>query len=152
MGNLKTGVIGIGIIILISIIGVIVWTTYDMTDPEYKQVYREEQKEREQAEKLVRNYQGVDNQGDSIENVINKLMLISYPNAIEQVENGKIVTYWNVIKTSLDDKDSTYEVSYYFSSSKEEFTYLWNVDMDTNEIIPQNRGANNLINTVNTFE
>ncbi|MCV0410765.1 hypothetical protein [Nitrosopumilus sp.] len=151
MGNLKMGVIGIGVIFLISIIGAVIWTVYDMTDPEYKQDYRKIE-EKNQAEKLVRNYQGIDNQGDSIENVIYTLMLISYPDAIEQVEKEEIVNYWDVIKSSPNDEDSIYEVSYYFSSPKEEFTYLWNVDMDTNEIIPQNQGAKDLINAVNTFE
>ena len=159
MGNIKTGIIGIGVIFLISIIVVVIWNVYDMTNPEYKQVYREEQKAAEQAEKLVldhfKEYKGKDNSGNTVLETLSVLINISYPD-MDIFEHPSTTIdlyvlgddpYWEIEKKEQYDI-----VVFYMKTYKEEIEYQFIVDIENGEIFGRDQTSENLLYIVDTFD
>lgn len=155
MGNLKTGAIGIGVIFLISIVGALIWTAYDMTDPEYKQVYREEQKEREQAEQhaleTVQKYQGEDQKGENTLEALSLMIDIAYSNE-DIINNPSTNVGWYVFEDPTK-KEGIYKVGFDFETYREKVEYIWYVDTnDNNRIFAGNDGAKSILSVLNTFD
>jgi hypothetical protein len=155
MGNLKMSAIGIGVIFLITIIVVVIWNVYDMTNPEYKRVYKEEQKETEQAEQqaieIVQKYQGEDQKGENTLEALSIMINIAYQNE-DIFNNPSTIVEWYTFE-DFTKKEGVYQVVFNFETYREKVEYIWYVDTnDNNKIFAGDNGAKSILSVLNTFD
>ena len=90
---------------------------------------------------LVQNYNGVDSQGDNLAYVIGNVISSKYSEDVIYSPNTKLG--WGAF--SDPDQENLYGVTFEFVSDNDEFSFLWYVNINTNEIYAASDGAEQLL-------
>ena len=150
MSNIKTGIIGLGIIILISMIGAIIWTVFD-DDSDSPSSYDLEKENEQRIVKLVQNYQGEDQKGENMIEVLSIMINIAYSN--EDIFNNPSTNVGWYAFEDYTKKDGVYQVVFNFETYREKVEYVWYVDTNDNDkIFAGDNGAKSIIATLNAFD
>ena len=162
---------GIGIAVVIIIIGVIVGTqtNYEIeeeapefqsseiilnntdTPPELQELQallEDEAKFDFETHDFVRYYDGSDDSGATIVDILNSRMYANYPDLDQIVLNPHRVEWYNYIDENKGDNYVI--VGYAFETFKEESEYIWEVEKSTNTITAKNDAAQELLDIVNS--
>ncbi len=152
---MKLGKRHIGIIAAVAV-GIAVFATISFEDtevilqknPEIEIHNTDEQlTENEQAAiSLVQNYQGQDNKGDSLAYVIGNIVSSKYSEDVIYSPNTKLG--WAAFTDP--DQPNMYGVTFEFVSDNDEFSFLWFVNLDTNDIVAASDGAEQLLDIVDS--
>jgi len=107
----------------------------------------EELTENEQAAiSMVQNYKGQDNKGDALAFVIGNIVSSKYSEEVIYSPSTKLG--WAAFTDP--DGENMYGVTFEFVSDTDEFSFLWYVNLKTNDIVAASDGAEQLLDIVNS--
>lgn len=95
---------------------------------------------------VVQNYKGQDNKGDTLAFVIGSIVSSKYS---EEVINSPSTKLGWAAFTDPDQKN-LYGVTFEFVSDIDEFSFLWYVNLNTNDIVASSDGAEQLLDIVDS--
>ena len=125
----------------------VVFVIPEMTKGTLEKSFPELSDENQQVVDILMKYDGPNNDGltvlEALENKINE----EYPN--EKVFDHK-KTIVDLTVTNIDSKE--YQVNFNFESHKGEMDYDWNVNLDSEKIIPNNSEAKYIIDLVDYYD
>ena len=125
----------------------VVFVIPEMTKGTLEKSFPELSDENQQVVDILMKYDGPNNDGltvlEALENKINE----EYPN--EKVFDHK-KTIVDLTVTNIDSKE--YQVNFNFESHKGEMDYNWNVNLDSEKIIPNNSEAKYIIDLVDYYD
>jgi len=138
-------------IYLMATVVFIVFFVPGMIQPEYKLVQNFDDNEQKIAWNIIKSYRGSDDEGSNLFDTI-----------ISQIENAysneKILKHKDTILeiSVLDIQEQKgvgfYEVNFTFQTYIVAHEYIWNVNIETEEIIAINDGARKMINIVEYYD
>ena len=138
-------------IYLMATVVFIVFFVPGMIQPEYKLVQNFDDNEQKIAWNMIKSYRGSDDEGSNLFDTI-----------ISQIENAysneKILKHKDTILeiSVLDIQEQKgvgfYEVNFTFQTYIVAHEYIWNVNIETEEIIAINDGARKMINIVEYYD
>ena len=125
----------------------VVFVIPEMTKGTLEKSFPELSDENQQVVDILMKYDGPNNDGltvlEALENKINE----EYPN--EKIFDHK-KTIVDLTVTNIDSKE--YKVNFNFESHKGEMDYDWNVNLDSEKIIPNNSEAKYIIDLVDYYD
>ena len=121
------------------------------SDLERKLVENLENDEQKNAWQIIKSYKGTDNEGSNLFDIIIIQIENAYPN-----ENiiGHHDTVIEISAVDMQDKvgDGVYQVHFSFETYDDNRDYVWQVNIQTNEIFPINDGAKKMTNIVEFYD
>jgi len=153
---MKLGKRHIGIIAIVAV-GIAVFATTQFNqdsdiilkkNPEIE-IHNTDEKltENEQAAiNMVQNYKGQDNKGDTLAFVIGNIVSSKYSEEVIYSPSTKLG--WAAFTDP--DGENMYGVTFEFVSDTDEFSFLWYVNLKTNDIVAASDGAEQLLDLVNS--
>ena len=105
---------------------------------------------------IIKSYRGTDGDGYTLIELIIESTENQYP-TVEIMKHSDTILEFNVKNVSLDYIDKIpstgwYEVKLTFETLDDLREYIWNVNIETEKIIPANDGARKTINVVDSFD
>ncbi len=97
---------------------------------------------------LVLSYNGLNNSGMTIMNVLEEEISSKYPD--EKIFDTEITLLKMNFQKSLDSNFS-HEITFLFMINEDILTYTWNVDIDTGDITHANQEAKRILDIVNYY-
>tara|TARA_B100000029_G_scaffold232217_2_gene229603 strand:+ start:5842 stop:6306 length:465 start_codon:yes stop_codon:yes gene_type:complete len=97
---------------------------------------------------LVLSYNGLNNSGMTIMNVLEEEISSKYPD--EKIFDTEITLLKMNFQKSLDSNFS-HETTFLFMINEDILTYTWNVDIDTGDITHANQEAKRILDIVNYY-
>jgi len=118
------------------------------SDLENKLVENLESDEQNTAWNIVKSYNGPDNSGYNLFDAIISQTENAYPNEKILKHNDTILT----VSVEEAAGHAFYEVNFTFKTYNAIEKYIWNVNIDTEEIIPISDGARKMMNIVDFYD
>ena len=141
-------------IYLLCAVAFVVIVVPDMIAPsdlEMKLVENLETDEQNIAWNIVKSYQGPDNSGYNLFDTMITQIENAYPN--EKILNHNDTMLEVFVLHMQEQNDNTfYEVHFTFQTYNAVQEYVWNVNIETEEIIPLNDGARKMMNIVEFYD
>jgi|TARA_Y100000310_G_C20554456_1_gene749825 hypothetical protein len=131
----------------------VVFFVPDMIQPsdlEKKLVQNLESNEQNIAWDIIKSYRGADNEGSNLFDTIIIQIENAYPNEKILKHNDTILEIF-VLDIQEQKGVGFYEVHFTFQTYNSIQEYFWNVNIETEEIIPINDGARKMINIVEFY-
>ena len=121
------------------------------SDLEKKLVENLESDEQNTAWNIVKSYKGPDDSGYNLFDTIITQIQNAYPN--EKILNHNDTMLEVFVLHMQEQNDNTfYEVHFTFQTYNVVQEYIWNVNIETEEIIPLNDGARKMMNIVEFYD
>ena len=121
------------------------------SDLEMKLVENLESDEQNTAWNIVKSYKGPDDSGYNLFDTIITQIQNAYPN--EKILNHNDTMLEVFVLHMQEQNDNTfYEVHFTFQTYNAVQEYVWNVNIETEEIIPLNDGARKMMNIVEFYD
>ena len=121
------------------------------SDLENKLVENLESDEQNTAWNIVKSYKGPDDSGYNLFDTIITQIQNAYPN--EKILNHNDTMLEVFVLHMQEQNDNTfYEVHFTFQTYNAVQEYVWNVNIETEEIIPLNDGARKMMNIVEFYD
>ena len=121
------------------------------SDLEKKLVENLESDEQNTAWNIVKSYKGPDDSGYNLFDTIITQIQNAYPN--EKILNHNDTMLEVFVLHMQEQNDNTfYEVHFTFQTYNAVQEYVWNVNIETEEIIPLNDGARKMMNIVEFYD
>ena len=141
-------------IYLLCAVAFVVIVVPDMIAPsdlEMKLVENLESDEQNTAWNIVKSYKGPDDSGYNLFDTIITQIQNAYPN--EKILNHNDTMLEVFVLHMQEQNDNTfYEVHFTFQTYNAVQEYVWNVNIETEEIIPLNDGARKMMNIVEFYD
>ena len=141
-------------IYLLCAVAFVVIVVPDMIAPsdlEMKLVENLESDEQNTALNIVKSYKGPDDSGYNLFDTIITQIQNAYPN--EKILNHNDTMLEVFVLHMQEQNDNTfYEVHFTFQTYNAVQEYVWNVNIETEEIIPLNDGARKMMNIVEFYD
>ena len=141
-------------IYLLCAVAFVVIVVPDMIAPsdlEMKLVENLESDEQNTAWNIVKSYKGPDDSGYNLFDTIITQIQNAYPN--EKILNHNDTMLEVFVLHMQEQNDNTfYEVHFTFQTYNAVQEYVWNVNIETKEIIPLNDGARKMMNIVEFYD
>ena len=141
-------------IYLLCAVAFVVIVVPDMIAPsdlEKKLVENLESDEQNTAWNIVKSYKGPDDSGYNLFDTIITQIQNAYPN--EKILNHNDTMLEVFVLHMQEQNDNTfYEVHFTFQTYNAVQEYVWNVNIETEEIIPLNDGARKMMNIVEFYD
>jgi len=96
-----------------------------------------------QAIEIVKSYQGIDGQGESLLGAIRTAFDEVYPGQNVFLNPGTNIS-WSAVKDSLFS--NTYQVRLEIKTSQENSLFIWKVDLDSKKVWTNQAGAQGMLN------
>tara|TARA_B100000586_G_scaffold5914_1_gene4073 strand:+ start:445 stop:957 length:513 start_codon:yes stop_codon:yes gene_type:complete len=120
------------------------------SDLENKLVENLESDEQNIAWDIIKSYRGIDNNGSNLFDTIITQVQNAYPT--EQIlKHNDTILEISVLDIQKQNGAGFYEVNFTFKTYNDIKEYVWNVNIETEEIIPTNDGARKMINIVDYY-
>ena len=120
------------------------------SDLEKKLVENLENDEQNTAWQIIKSYKGTDNEGSNLFDVIITQIENAYPT--EKIfEHSDTVLEISVVNTERTEKYGLYEVYFTFQTYNDSRQYVWKVNIMTEEILPLNDEARQMLNIVDFY-
>jgi len=100
---------------------------------------------------IVKSYQGADDDGFNLFDTIITQIENAYPNEKILKHNDTMLTV-SVEEATTNASSAFYEVNFTFKTYNAMENYIWNVNIETEEIIPISDGARKMMNIVNFYD
>jgi len=100
---------------------------------------------------IVKSYQGADDDGFNLFDTIITQIENAYPNEKILKHNDTMLTV-SVEGVAISAGTAFYEVNFTFKSYNAMENYIWNVNIETEEIIPISDGARKMMNIVDFYD
>ena len=126
---------------------------YDKTIDEMEKIQTKEFDIREQkiAWNIIKSYKGADDEGSNLFDTIITQTENAYPNEKILKHNDTILEI--SVQDIREQKGvGFYEVKFTFQTYDDVREYIWNVNIETEKIIPINDGARKMMNIVNFYD
>ena len=139
---------------LMCVVVFVVFFVPDMIQPsdvEKKLVQNLESNEQNVAWDIIKSYRGTDNEGSNLFDTIITQIENAYPNEKILKHNDTILEI-SVLDIQEQNGVGFYEVHFTFQTYNDVQEYFWNVNIETEEIIPINDGARKMINIVEFYD
>ena len=98
-----------------------------------------------QAIEIVKSYQGIDGQGESLLGAIRTAFDEVYPGQNVFLNPGTNIS-WSAVKDSLFS--NTYQVRFEIKTSQENSLFIWKVDLDSEKVWSNQEGAQGMLNLI----
>ena len=120
------------------------------SDVEKRLVENLESDEQNIAWDIIKSYRGIDNNGSNLFDTIITQVQNAYPT--EQIlKHNDTILEISVLDIQKQNGAGFYEVNFTFKTYNDIKEYVWNVNIETEEIIPTNDGARKMINIVDYY-
>ncbi len=96
-----------------------------------------------QAIEIVKSYQGIDGQGESLLGAFRTAFDEVYPGQNVFLNPGTKIS-WSAVKDSLFS--NTYQVRFEIKTSQENSLFIWKVDLDSKKVWTNQAGAQGMLN------
>ncbi len=100
---------------------------------------------------IVKSYQGADDDGFNLFDTIITQIENAYPNEKILKHNDTMLTV-SVEEVTTNASSAFYEVNFTFKTYNAMENYIWNVNIETEEIIPISDGARKMMNIVDFYD
>ena len=121
------------------------------SDLEKKLVENLENDEQNTAWQIIKSYKGADNDGSNLFDIIIIQIENAYPT--EKIfEHRDTILEISVLNIEEKNGVGFYEVHFTFQTYNAVQEYIWNVNIDTEEIIPLNDAARKMLNIVEFYD
>ena len=121
------------------------------SDLEMKLVENLESDEQNTAWNIVKSYKGPDDSGYNLFDTIITQIQNAYPNEKILNHNDTMLEVF-VLHMQEQNDNAFYEVHFTFQTYNAVQEYVWNVNIETEEIIPLNDGARKMMNIVEFYD
>ena len=98
-----------------------------------------------QAIEIVKSYQGIDGQGESLLGAFRTAFDEVYPGQNIFLNPGTKIS-WSAVKDSLFS--NTYQVRFEIKTSQENSLFIWKVDLDSEKVWSNQEGAQGMLNLI----
>ena len=145
--------IAIGVSIPVMIIvglsfGLQMYDTSGLENIQTKEIDISEQKI---AWNIIKSYKGADDEGSNLLDTITTQTENAYPNEKILKHNDTMLTV-SVEEAARSAGNAFYEVNFTFKTYNVMEKYIWNVNIETEEIIPISDGARKMMNIVDFYD
>ena len=125
---------------------------YDKTiyDLEKKLPVNFDIREQKIAWNIIKSYKGVDDEGSNLFDTIITQIENAYPNE-KILQHRDTILKISVLYTQEQNDVGFYEVKFTFQTYDDVREYIWNVNIETEEIISINDGARKMMNIVDSY-
>ena len=121
------------------------------SDVEKRLVENLESDEQNIAWDIIKSYRGIDNNGSNLFDTIITQVQNAYPT--EQIlKHNDTILEISVLDIQKLNGTGFYEVNFTIKTYNDVNEYVWNVNIETEEIIPINDGARKMINIVDYYD
>ena len=107
-------------------------------------------REQEIAWNIIKSYKGVDDEGSNLFDTIITQIENAYPNE-KILQHRDTILKISVLYTQEQNDVGFYEVKFTFQTYDDVREYIWNVNIETEEIISINDGARKMMNIVDSY-
>ena len=107
-------------------------------------------REQEIAWNIIKSYKGVDDEGSNLFDTIITQIENAYPNE-KILQHRDTILEISVLYTQEQKDVGFYEVKFTFQTYDDVREYIWNVNIETEEIISINDGARKMMNIVDSY-
>jgi hypothetical protein len=107
-------------------------------------------REQEIAWNIIKSYKGVDDEGSNLFDTIITQIENVYPNE-KILQHRDTILKISVLYTQEQNDVGFYEVKFTFQTYDDVREYIWNVNIETEEIISINDGARKMMNIVDSY-
>ena len=108
-------------------------------------------REQEIAWNIIKSYKGADDEGSNLFDTIITQTENAYPNE-KILQHRDTMLEISVLYTQEQNDVGFYEVKFTFQTYDDVKGYIWNVNIETEEIIPINDGAGKMMNVVDFYD
>ena len=108
-------------------------------------------REQEIAWNIIKSYKGVDDEGSNLFDTIITQIENVYPNE-KILQHRDTILKISVLYTQEQNDVGFYEVKFTFQTYDDVREYIWNVNIETEEIISINDGARKMMNIVDFYD
>ena len=124
---------------------------YDTSGLENIQTKEFDIREQKIAWNIIKSYKGADDEGSNLFDTIITQTENAYPNEKILKHNDTIL---EISAVNIEEEYGVgfYEVHFTFQTYDDVREYIWNVNIETEEIIPINDGARKMMNIVNFYD
>ena len=100
---------------------------------------------------IIKSYKGVDDEGFNLFDTIITQTETAYPNEKILKHNDTIL---EISAVNIEEENGVvfYEVNFTFQTYDDVREYIWNVNIDTEEIVSANNGAKKMLNIVDNYD
>tara|TARA_B100000929_G_scaffold109953_1_gene87013 strand:- start:104 stop:520 length:417 start_codon:yes stop_codon:yes gene_type:complete len=121
------------------------------SDLEKRLVENLENDEQNTAWQIIKSYNGADNEGSNLFDIIIIQIENAYPT--EKIFEHRD-TILEIFVLNIEEKNGVgfYEVHFTFQAYNDLREYIWNVNIVTDEVFPVNDGARKMINIVDNYD
>ena len=107
-------------------------------------------REQKIAWNIIKSYKGADDEGSNLFDTIITQIENAYPNE-KILQHRDTILKISVLYTQEQNDVGFYEVKFTFQTYDDVREYIWNVNIETEEIIPINSGASEMMNIVDSY-
>jgi len=100
-----------------------------------------------EAVEMVKTYQGLDNEGESILDLLFAKFTSDYTDATFIYQSDTTVEWYGYVD-DIKEKELS-RVGYVFKTYKEDSEYIWLIDKKTGEVIAENESAQKILDQLN---
>ncbi len=100
---------------------------------------------------IIKSYKGADDEGSNLFDTIITQIENAYPNE-KILQHRDTILKISVLYTQEQNDVGFYEVNFTFQTYDDVRKYIWNVNIETEEIIPINDGARKMMNIVDFYD
>ena len=138
-------------IYLMATVVFIVFFVPGMIQPEYKLVQNFDDNEQKIAWNIIKSYRGSDDEGSNLFDTILSQIENAYSNE-KILKHKDTILEISVLDIQEQKGVGFYEVNFTFQTYIVAHEYIWNVNIETEEIIAINDGARKMINIVEYYD
>ena len=138
-------------IYLMATVVFIVFFVPGMIQPEYKLVQNFDDNEQKIAWNMIKSYRGSDDEGSNLFDTILSQIENAYSNE-KILKHKDTILEISVLDIQEQKGVGFYEVNFTFQTYIVAHEYIWNVNIETEEIIAINDGARKMINIVEYYD
>ena len=138
-------------IYLMATVVFIVFFVPGMIQPEYKLVQNFDDNEQKIAWNIIKSYRGSDDEGSNLFDTILSQIENAYSNE-KILKHKDTILEISVLDIQEQKGVGFYEVNFTFQTYIVAHEYIWNVNIETEEIIAINDGARKMINIVEFYD
>jgi len=138
-------------IYLMATVVFIVFFVPSMIQPEYKLVQNFDGNEQKIAWNIIKSYRGSDDEGSNLFDTILSQIENAYSNE-KILKHKDTILEISVLDIQEQKGVGFYEVNFTFQTYIVAHEYIWNVNIETEEIIAINDGARKMINIVEYYD
>ena len=100
---------------------------------------------------IIKSYKGADDEGSNLFDTIITQTENAYPNE-KILQHRDTILEISVLYTQEQNNVGFYEVKLIFQTYDDVREYIWNVNIDTEEIVSANNGAKKMLNIVDNYD